>query len=105
MPDLGLDKYKTNSSYYYDGKKFKKSVSRLQEVAATVEVDSMMQGMMAMFEGSTYTVNYKFPKRIKSVSNKTATLSADKRTVTVVYPFSDYMDKPKDLSLEVEFEK
>jgi hypothetical protein len=50
-------------------------------------------------------VNYKFPKKVKSVSNKSATISADKKTVTVVYPFTDYLDRPKDMSLEVEFEK
>lgn len=103
MPDLGMDKYKTKSAYFYDGKKFKKTVSRREEVPA-VQNDSLDM-IKAMLESATYTVNYKFPKRIKSVSNKTATLSADKKTVTVIYPFSDYLDKPKDMSIEVEFEK
>jgi len=103
MPDFGFDKYKTKTAYFFNGKKFKKTVSRKDELPET-ENDSI-EMFKAMLSGSTYTVNYKFPKRIKSVSNKTATLSADKKTVTVVYPFSDYLDKPKDMSIEVEFEK
>lgn len=103
MPDLGLDKYKTKSVYFYNGKKFKKTVSRREEPSA-VQNDSLDM-FKAMFETATYTVNYKFPKRIKSVSNKKATLSDDKKTVTIVYSFSDYLDKPKDMSIEVVFEK
>lgn len=103
MPDFGLERYKTKTAYFYDGKKFKKTVSRKEEMPE-VQNDSLDM-IKAMLESATYTVNYKFPKRVKSVSNKTATLSADKKTVTVVYPFSDYLDKPKDMSLEVEFEK
>lgn len=103
MPDFGFDKYKTKTAYFFDGKKFKKTVSRKEEMPE-VQNDSVDM-FKAMLAGSTYTVNYKFPKRVKSVSNKTATVSIDKKTVTVVYPFSDYLDKPKDMSLEVEFEK
>lgn len=103
MPDAGLDKYKTKSLYFYNGKKFKKTVSRKEELPK-VKNDSI-EMIMAMFESSTYTVNYKFPKKVKSVSNKKATISADKKTVTVIYPFTDYLDRPKDMSLEVEFEK
>ncbi|MES2484801.1 MAG: hypothetical protein V4581_02485 [Bacteroidota bacterium] len=90
------------TSYFYDGKKFKKTV-KVSDKANEVENDSL-QMIKAMFEGSTYTVNYKFPKKIKSVSNKNAVISADKKTVTVVYDLVDYMDKPKDMDIEVIFE-
>jgi hypothetical protein len=49
MPDMGLDKYKTKSLYFYDGKKFKKTVSRAEELPI-VENDSI-EMIMAMFEG------------------------------------------------------
>ncbi|MXN91896.1 hypothetical protein GR160_11745 [Flavobacterium sp. Sd200] len=97
------DKYKTKTSYSYNSKKFKKEVSRAQE---TADADNDSINMFAaMFQGSTYTVNYKFPKKVKSVSNKNAQISSDKKQVTIAYPFTDYLDDPKSMSLEVEFEK
>ena len=104
-PDFGLDKYKTQSKYAYNGKKFTKTVSRKESLPETKEEgEDTMEMMRGMLESSTYTINYNFPKKVKSVSNKNATISADKKTVTVIYPFTDYMDKPDAMSVEVEFE-
>ena len=36
-----------------------------------------------MFEAAFYTMTYTFPKRIKSVSNKEAVISADRKTMTL----------------------
>jgi len=100
-PDMGMDN-NPPTSYFYDGKKFKKTI-KASDKAAEAENDTL-QMVKAMFEGSTYTVNYKFPKKVKSVSNKNAVISADKKTVTVAYDLVDYMDKPKEMDLEVIFE-
>lgn len=105
-PDFGFDKYKTQSKYTFSGKKFTKTVSRKENLPDTKEEggEDTMEMMRGMLESSTYTINYKFPKKVKKVSNKDATISADKKTVTVIYPFTDYMDKPDAMSIEVEFE-
>jgi hypothetical protein len=105
-PMQGLADKNPPITYFYDGKKFKKTVQALEK-DAEVENDSVqmiMEQLYQAFEGSTYTVTYNFPKKIKSVSNKTAVVSADKKSVTVVYDFIDYMERPKDMDLEVVFE-
>ena len=105
-PELGFDKYQTQSRYTYSDKKFTKTVSRKENLPDPKEGESedSMEMIRAMLESSTYTVNYKFPKKVKKVSNKDAIISADKKTVTVIYPFTDYIDKPDAMSVEVEFE-
>jgi hypothetical protein len=93
-------------SYFYDGKKFKKTVQAIEK-KDEVENDSvqmMMEQLYQAFKGSTYTVTYNFPKKIKSVSNKTAKISDDKKSVSVVYDFIEYMDRPKNMDIEVIFE-
>ncbi|KOS07877.1 hypothetical protein AM493_18790 [Flavobacterium akiainvivens] len=103
MPDMGLDDAEPAITYSYDGKKFKKTVAEVPPKEEEEENEIMAQLYQA-FEGSTYTVNYKFPKKIKSVSNKAGKISDDKKTVTVVYQLVDYMDNPKSMDLEVVFE-
>jgi len=102
MPDFGFDKYRTDSKYTFNGRKFTKIVSRKQDIPdAEGENMEMVKGML---QSSTYTLNYKFPRKVKSVSNKNAVMSADKKTVTIVYPFLDYIDRPEAMSIEIEFE-
>ena len=102
LPDLGLSKSKAEADYFYDGKKFKKTFV-VQETKAVVSDSVSMY--KALFEGSTYTVNYSFPKKIKSVSNKSAIIGTDKKSVSIAYPLNEYLDTPKTLDLEIEFEK
>lgn len=103
QPDLGLDKYKTKVNYTYDGLTFTKKIARKEKMPET-QNDSVDM-FAAMLDGSTYTLNYKFSKKVKSVSEKKAVISSDRKTVTVVYPFSDYLVKPEEMSIEVQFEK
>lgn len=89
-------------SYFYDGKKFMKKVVMPKDVQ---QIPDSLAMYMAMFEGSQYVVNYKFPKKIKKVSNKDAVISADKKSLTLTYTLSDYYVDPKNMSIEVDFEK
>lgn len=103
--DMGMGSENPDISYFYDGKKFKKTVKQSQpEEEEDPETAQLMQQIYQSFEGSTYTVTYNFPKKVKSVSNKTATISTDKKSVTAVYDFVEYMEKPKSMDLEVVFE-
>lgn len=68
------------------------------------EVDSLKQSE-AFLGGVGYTLNYKFPKSIKKVSDPAATLSNDKKTMTLKKPFIEYFKNPDLLDLEVELEK
>lgn len=67
------------------------------------EVDSLQQ-TEAFLQGSNYTLNYTFPKPIKKVSNTAATLSNNKKTLTLQKAFIDYFKNPDLLDLEVELE-
>lgn len=57
-----------------------------------------------LLSSSTYTINYHFPKKIKSVSTKGAIISEDKKSVTYKVAFMDYMEDPGSLDIEVIFE-
>jgi hypothetical protein len=102
QPDMSWMDNEATTSYAYDGKKFKRSVA-INGTKAEVKNDSIDM-YKAMLESATYTINYTFPKKVKKVSSPNAVIGADKKTVSVTYPFSDYLDKPKSMELEVEFE-
>ena len=60
--------------------------------------------MSAMFGTSTYKLNYHFPRAVKSVSNEKAMFSADRKTVTIEFPFMTYALDPEALNLEIVLE-
>lgn len=110
-----------STSYYYDGKTFKKIVSELdlkeleeqvKEEDTTLssegnenqELDQVAEAMKELLGKSSYRVVYNFAKPVKKVSIPNAVLSEDKKTVTIDYLFEDYMKKPKSLDIEIEFE-
>jgi len=47
---------------------------------------------------------YKFPKKVKSVSDSTAMLSQDRKTVTVSYDWEEYLASPEKASIKIELE-
>lgn len=101
----GLGDNNSKLSYTYDGKKFtRKAVIDQQKLAAKVK-DSSAEMSKMIFASSNYIIKYHFPKRIKKVSNPSALFSEDRKTITIQYPFTDYMENPDKLNFEVEFEK
>lgn len=89
--------------YSYNGKTFTRSATMNKEALDKVKNDSL--GMVKMiFASSKYTLKYHFPKAVKSVSNPDALFSADRKTITVEYPFTDYSENPEKLNLNVVFE-
>lgn len=92
-------------SYTYDGKKFtRKAVIDQQKLAAKAK-DSAPDMSKMMFASSNYIVKYHFPKKIKKVSNPNALFSDDRKSITIQYSFTDYMENPDKLNFDVEFEK
>jgi hypothetical protein len=111
----------SSTSYFYDGKTFRKTVSELDlketleqikeedttlsaEGDASQELDQVAEAMKELLGKSSYKVVYTFAKPVKKVSIPNAVLSEDKKTVTVDYLFEDYMKKPKSLDIEIELE-
>ncbi|MFB9110228.1 hypothetical protein [Flavobacterium gyeonganense] len=92
-------------SYTYDGKKFsRKAVIDTKKLAEKAK-DSAPDMSKMIFASSNYILKYHFPKKIKKVSNPNALFSEDRKTITIQYPFTDYMDNPDKLNFDVEFEK
>jgi hypothetical protein len=93
-------------SYTYDGKKFtRKAVIDQQKLQAAKAKDSAADMSKMMFVSSSYIVSYHFPKKIKKVSNPNALFSDDRKSITIQYSFTDYMENPDKQNFDVEFEK
>lgn len=91
-------------NFNYDGKKFNRKVILTPKETNKPVEDSLGMNKM-IFASSTYILKYNFPKKIKKVSNSNAVFSEDRKTITIEYPFTEYMENPAKMALEVEFEK
>lgn len=71
---------------------------------ATKNADNEATEMNKMiFASSNYILKYHFEKPVKKVSNASALFSEDRKTITIQYPFSEYMDHPEKMNIVVEF--
>lgn len=102
IPTAGFGSNNSVLSYAYNGKKFSRKATVNSTEMDEMENDSLQQYKM-IFESSIYVLKYHFPKPVKKVSNTTALFSEDRKTITIQYPFSEYMANPDKLNIEVEF--
>ena len=90
----------------YNKKSFTRNVSLKKNLSKEdkEQIESMlnMSGDGDILNGLKYTIVLNFPKPIKSVNNKNATFSNNRKTVEISYPISTYMYKPDLLSLKVK---
>jgi hypothetical protein len=93
----------TKMSYTFKNNTFTRRAKIIDEAAYKTMVDSIGE-MAMMFGSSKYRLNYHFPRKIKSVSNKDAMFSADGKTLILEYGFMDYIADPKIFNLEVVLE-
>lgn len=101
LNNLGLDNSKL--SFSYNGKNFSRKAIVDKNTISKIAADS--SGMAKMiFAASKYTLKYHFPKAVKSVSNPDVLISADRKSITVEYPFVEYTENPEKLNLNVVFE-
>ncbi|MFC5682777.1 hypothetical protein ACYE2N_13345 [Flavobacterium sp. MAHUQ-51] len=101
LSGLGMDNSKL--SFSYNGKNFSRKAIVDKNALNTFASDSTGMAKM-IFASSKYTLKYHFPKAVKSVSNPDALFSADRKTITVEYPFTEYTENPEKLNLDVVFE-
>lgn len=104
LPSSGFGDNNSILKYSYDGKKFIRKATLIKKEVAKTENDSVEAAYKMIFESSTYTIKYHFPKKVKKVSNKKALYSEDRKTITIEFPFNEYMKEPEKLNFEVEFE-
>jgi hypothetical protein len=90
--------------FSFDGTSFKRNVIIKDKAAIAAAKDTTGMTQM-MFAGSNYILKYHFPRKVKSVSHKDAMFSEDRKTVTIQYPFTEYLENPDKLNLEVVLEK
>ncbi len=99
----GIGNDNSKLTFSYDGKKFIRKAIVSNEAIKKIAADSTGMAKM-IFASSKYTLKYHFPKAVKSVSNPDALFSADRKTITVEYPFTEYTENPEKLNLNVVFE-
>ena len=120
---LGMDQDEladnSTTSFFYDGKTFKKTVTKIENKKDEPEVvlnedgeevdenelgKSLKDSMEMFYTQSSFKVVYEFPKPVKKVSISNALYSEDRKTITIEYPLKDYMESPASLSFDVEFQ-
>ncbi len=104
IPSSGFGDNGSVLKYSYDGKKFSRKATLINKEVSKTENDSVEAAYKMIFESSTYTIKYHFPKKVKKVSNKKALYSEDRKMITIEFPFNEYMKDPEKLNFEVEFE-
>lgn len=99
----------SSTSFFYDGKTFKKIVAKKateeKPIEEKSEEDQRIEESLNMFyEQSTFKIVYEFPKPVKTISIESALFSQDKKTITIEYPLKSYMENPDALNFSIEFE-
>ncbi|WP_299777427.1 hypothetical protein [uncultured Formosa sp.] len=89
--------------YTYNGKVFKRIVKVTNPELLEATKDSLADAEMIL-AASTYTLNYHFPKKIKSVSLENAMFSQDHKSFSAELSFKDYLTDPESLNVEVILE-
>jgi hypothetical protein len=93
--------------YAFEGTVFKRLVSITNQTELQKEKDkftNMDPKYKTLKLTQSYVLQYHFPKKIKSVSNNKAVISADKKSITLEFLLSDCVQNPEMTSLEVVLE-
>lgn len=109
----GVNDDASNASFSYDGKFFIKKVA--SNVSSPVKdkskvkkektlEDEFSKKMDEMFKECKYSLEYHFPKKIKSVSLKDAKISDDRKSFVVEIPIENLKSSGEQLGFKVEFE-
>ncbi|WP_222981471.1 hypothetical protein [Flagellimonas meishanensis] len=98
-----MEEHPTEVNYNFEDGVFTRTAKILDEELFKQSLDSL-QGADMFLSGSTYTIKYHFPRRVKSASIAEATYSADGKTLIYEVNFMDVLKDPKALDLKVELE-
>lgn len=93
----------TEVNYTFAKNKFTRTAKIVDQALFQQNMDSL-QGAEMFLSGSTYTLKYHFPKRVKSTTLEEATFSVDGKTLIYEVSFLELMKNPSLLDLEVELE-
>lgn len=94
-------------SYSFVGNKFKRIVEIMDADLLKKNFDQI-EGLKKRFSKhdlvQTYLLDYRFPRKIKSVSNADAKVSEDRRSLKLQFLLSDCLQNPENTNLEVVLE-
>ena len=96
-----------NLQFFYDGRIFKRMVKVLDTSYFAKENFSEIfyrNKLKDVAYTANYILDYKFPKKLKYVSNEKAVVSADKKQVSIVFSLLDVRRNPEITNFEVVFE-
>lgn len=104
---LTAEKHYYKVSYGFDGTVFKRivkitDVEGLEKAAG--RIDTLKTQILKFNLVQTYTLNYHFPRTIKSVSNTDAKISTDKKSLSLLLFLTDTMQNPESTALVVVLE-
>jgi len=93
--------------YDFDGKVFKRSISIINtaEFEKAKEESKKFEnqyGTLKLIQ--SYVLKYHFPRNIKSISNSNAIISSDKKSFTIEFKLSSFLQNPESTNLEVVLE-
>lgn len=93
-----------NIAYDYTGDTFKRIVSTQKKTKKEQqEFDNSLEQMAMFLVGSTYNIEYHFPKAIKSTTAKDATFSQDKKVIFISYSAEEVINNEGIMNFEVKF--
>lgn len=103
---------KTMFSYNYDGKVFEKVILLPKDAKTNKEKkkkeknadNDFSKKMDDILKECKYSIEYQFPKKIKTLSLKNAIISKDKKSFTLEIPIKDFPDNEEKLGFKVTFE-
>lgn len=113
MDESAVSKASENMFEYvdfsYDGKTFSRALMKdYKQSPEDIEALNKEIGEMGeakdMFGAMSYTLVYRFPKAVKSITNKEAVVSEDGKTVTLKMNFIEMIKSPELMTLDVVLE-
>jgi hypothetical protein len=94
-------------SYAFDGNLFERNVKITDLVELKKQQDVIENYKKQLFSfkiNQPYILNYHFPRKIKSVSNKEAKISEDRKSLSLEFLLSDCLQNPELSNLKVVLE-
>ncbi|WP_166920024.1 hypothetical protein [Flavobacterium poyangense] len=105
---LSAEEHYYHVSFTFDGTTFKRvvKITNPEELKKKQEQVEKFKTKNSGFKlVQTYTLEYHFPREIKSVSNEKAIVSPDKKSLKLVLQLSDCLQNPELSNLEIVIEK
>jgi hypothetical protein len=104
---LSAEEHYYKVSYSYTNNRFNRTVTIIDTLEQKKEFDKIEE-LKAKYKGyklvQNYTLNYHFPRKIQSVSNALAKISDDRKSLSLQFLLTDYLQNPVSTNLEVVLE-